>query len=227
MRTNSPAPFGVETTVNPERFRNRQDAGKQLAARLAVYAGNPDVTVIGLPRGGVPVAAEIAASLAAPLDIFVVRKLGVPGQSELAMGAIAEGGVEIRNQDVITALGISERDVEEVAARERLELDRRVRLLRGSRIATPLKGRIVILVDDGLATGATMEAAVAAIRSLEPRRLVVAVPVGAADTSRRIAALVDELICVACPEWFGAVGQWYDDFTETTDADVKALLDRR
>jgi predicted phosphoribosyltransferase len=212
--------------LRPERFLDRQDAGRQLAARLTAYAGRPDVTVVGLPRGGVPVAAEIAASLAAPLDVFVVRKLGVPHQPELAMGAIAEGGVEIRHDDLIAALGITEQKVEAVAARERQELDRRVRLLRGNRGPTPLGGRTVILVDDGLATGATMEAAIAAIRKLGPRRLVVAVPVGAAETARRIAAQVDEFISVACPESFGAVGQWYVDFSETTDSDVRALLNR-
>lgn len=212
--------------MRPERFLDRQDAGRQLAARLTAYAGRPDVTVVGLPRGGVPVAAEIAASLAAPLDVFVVRKLGVPHQPELAMGAIAEGGVEIRHDDLIAALGITEQKVEAVAARERQELDRRVRLLRGNRGPTPLGGRTVILVDDGLATGATMEAAIAAIRKLGPRRLVVAVPVGAAETARRIAAQVDEFISVACPESFGAVGQWYVDFSETTDSDVRALLNR-
>lgn len=217
---------GFETTLRPERFRDRQDAGQQLAARLAAYAGRQDVTVVGLPRGGVPVAAEIAAVLAASLDVFVVRKLGVPGQPELAMGAIAEGGIEIRHDDLIAALGISEQEVEAVAARERQELDRRVRLLRGNRGPAPLRGRTVILVDDGLATGATMEAAIKASRKLEPRRLVVAVPVSAADTARRIAAQVDEFICVARPESFGAVGQWYEDFSETTDSDVRALLNR-
>jgi len=217
---------GAETMVVPERFVDRHDAGRQLAARLALYAGRPDVTVLGLPRGGVPVAAEIAAGLAAPLDIFVVRKLGAPGQPELAMGAIAEGGVEIRNEDVIAALRIPGQEVDATAARERLELDRRVRLLRGNRAPAPLRGRIVILADDGLATGATMEAAIGAIRKREPRRLVVAVPVGAADSARRIEAQVDELVCIVCPESFGAVGQWYEDFSQTTDSEVTALLNR-
>ena len=206
------------------RFRDRTDAGRQLAGRLAAYANRPDVIVLGLPRGGVPVAAEVARSLGAPLDVFLVRKLGVPGQAELAMGAIAEGGASVLSEDLIATLQIPRALVEEVAARERVELDRRERLYRGARPAPDLHGRTAILVDDGLATGSTMEAAVRALRALEAARVVVAVPVGARESCERIGRLADEIVCAYTPSWFSAVGQWYEDFSETSDDEVSRLL---
>lgn len=207
-----------------DRFKDRLDAGRQLASALDTYANRGDVTVLGLPRGGVPVAAQVAAVLNAPLDVMVVRKLGVPGQAELAMGAIAEGGAQVRHIGLIHQIGLPSEDVDAVAAQQQVELDRRVRLYRGDRAPLPLHGRTVILVDDGLATGATMEAAVASVRQQHPRGILVAVPVGAADTCRRLEAMVDALICLRCPSDFGAVGRWYDDFSQTTDDEVRALL---
>jgi predicted phosphoribosyltransferase len=207
-----------------ERYRNRQEAGRALAERLRAYRGRTDVLVLALPRGGVPVAFEIARVLEAPLDVFVVRKLGVPGQSELAMGAIASGGVRVLNDDVVAALGVSDRDVERVTARELEELARREAAYRGQRADPVVAGRVIILVDDGLATGATMRAAVAALRAQSPARIVVAVPVGARDTVREMAAICDELICPLTPQGFTAVGEWYDDFLETTDDDVRTLV---
>jgi putative phosphoribosyl transferase len=207
-------------------FINRQDAGRRLAARLSHYAGRSDVVVLALPRGGVPVAAEVAARLGAPFDVFLVRKLGVPGQSELAMGAIAEGGVAVLSEDLIGSLGIPRGLVEEVEARERLELERRDRLYRGSRAAPSIRDRAVILIDDGLATGSTMEAAIVALRRFSPARIVVAVPVGALESCERIGRLADEIVCAETPRVFTAVGQWYDDFSETTDDEVKRLLTR-
>ncbi len=206
------------------RFRDRVDAGRQLATRLSSYAGRPDVIVLGLPRGGVPVAAEVAGALGAPLDVFLVRKLGVPGHAELAMGAIAEGGTSVLSEELVSSLGIPRHLIDEVAARERLELQRRQRQYRGFRPAPDLHGRIAILIDDGLATGSTMEAAVLALRSLGPSRIVVATPVGARESCDRIGRLADEIVCAYMPERFNAVGQWYDDFSETTDEEVRQLL---
>ena len=208
------------------RFRNRDDAGRQLAAELAQYGGRSDVTVLGLPRGGVPVAAIVADALRVPLDVFLVRKLGVPGHEELALGAIAEGGVEVLSQDVIGPLAISQPVIEQVIARERLELDRRARMYRGDRPAPPVRNRIAMLIDDGLATGATMEAAILALRESKPAKIVVAAPVGAKDTCDRLARIADEVVCVARPESFQAVGRWYDDFSQTSDDEVRALLSR-
>jgi predicted phosphoribosyltransferase len=205
-------------------FRDRVDAGRQLAQRLTPYAGRDDVLVLALPRGGVPVAAEIAAALDAPFDVFLVRKLGVPGQPELAMGAIAEGGTTVLNDDLIDSLGTSVEMVERVRARELQELERRQRLYRGVRPRPDVHDRTVILVDDGLATGASMEAAVGALRAMGPARVVVAVPVGARESCARMAALADEVICAQMPERFAAVGQWYADFSETSDEEVSALL---
>jgi predicted phosphoribosyltransferase len=205
-------------------FRDRVDAGRQLAQRLTPYAGRDDVLVLALPRGGVPVAAEIAAALDAPFDVFLVRKLGVPGQPELAMGAIAEGGTTVLNDDLIDSLGTSVEMVERVRARELQELERRQRLYRGVRPRPDVHDRTVILVDDGLATGASMEAAVGALRAMGPARVVVAVPVGARESCARMAALADEVICAQMPEHFAAVGQWYADFSETSDEEVSALL---
>jgi putative phosphoribosyl transferase len=182
------------------------------------------VTVFGLPRGGIPVAFEIAARLGAPLDVFLVRKLGVPGHPELAMGAVAEGGVQVRNDAIIAELRIPPAAIERVAARERAELDRLRREYRQDRHAAPMAGRVVVLVDDGLATGATMEAAAQAVRAHQPARIVIAAPVGAAETCRRLSSLADEVVCLEQPQLFQAVGAWYEDFSQTTDAEVRALL---
>ena len=206
-------------------FTNRADAGSQLAARLSPYASRSDVIVLALPRGGVPVAAEVATRLHAPLDVFLVRKLGAPGQPELAIGAIAAGGAEVLSRELIEELDIPTGVVQQVIARERIELNRRDRAFRGDRQPPAVRGRIVILVDDGLATGATMEAAVIALRRLEPVRIVVAVPVGSFQACERLRKLADELVCVAVPPLFSAVGQWYDDFSQTTDDEVRRLLD--
>ena len=206
------------------RFRNRVDAGQQLAAKLAAYAGRSDVIVLALPRGGIPVAFEVATRLKAPLDAFLVRKLGVPGHPELAMGAIAEGGIEVLSGDVIRDLGIPRALIEQVAVRERLELERRDAVYRGTRAPTVIRDRIVVLVDDGLATGSTMQAAILSLRRKAPARIVVAVPVGARETCDRLRRLADELVCIATPEPFNAVGQWYEEFAEMTDDEVKRLL---
>jgi putative phosphoribosyl transferase len=208
------------------KFRNRADAGRRLAAALRKYAGAPDVVVLALPRGGVPVAYEVARALGAPLDVFLVRKLGVPGQPELAMGAIATGGTRVLNHGVVAGLGIPEEVVDAVAAREAQELARREREYRGGRPAPDVRGRTVILVDDGLATGATMRAAAAALRQHEPARIVVAVPAAAAETCEEMSREVDEVVCAATPEPFMAVGLWYDDFSQTSDAEVRELLER-
>ncbi|HZR22598.1 MAG TPA: phosphoribosyltransferase [Vicinamibacterales bacterium] len=209
------------------RFRDRLDAGQQLAGRLTAYANHANVVVLGLPRGGVPVAAEVARMLQAPLDVFVVRKLGVPGHEELAMGAIASGGVRVLSEDLIDELGIPRAAVELAAARQHVELERRERLYRGDRQPPRLHDRIVIVIDDGLATGATMEAAVAAITAHHPARIVVAVPVGAVESVRRLAAIADEVVCAETPEPFTAVGLWYENFAQTTDEEVTALIESR
>ena len=208
-----------------QAFRNRIDAGRQLGARLSEYAGRSDVLVLGLPRGGVPVAFEVASALRAPLDVCLVRKLGVPGHPEYAMGAIAAGGIQVLSHNVIDELRIPHALVTQTAVRERLELDRRDAAYRGGRPPAALRDRIVILVDDGLATGSTMEAAILAMRTAKPARIVVAAPVGAPDTCRRLARLADAVVCPMQPEPFRAVGLWYADFSETTDAEVKRLLD--
>ena len=207
------------------RFHDRQDAGRQLADRLGEYANRPDVLVLALPRGGVPVGAEVASRLGAPLDVWLVRKLGVPGYAELAMGAVAAGGIQVLNDDVIESLHIAGPTVAQVAARERAELDRRARAFRGERPLPDVRGRTVILVDDGLATGSTMEAAIAAVRRLEPAAIVVAVPVGARDTCDRLSHVADRMVCLLSPGLFRAVGEWYLDFSETTDEEVRRLLE--
>jgi predicted phosphoribosyltransferase len=207
-------------------FRDRSDAGRTLAARLTQYGGRNDVLVLALPRGGVPVGYEIARALHLPLDLFVVRKLGTPGQPELAMGAIASGGVLVVNRDVVDALGIPDYLVRQAAETEQQELARRERQYRGERPPLEVHGRTVILVDDGLATGSTMRAAAAALRRMEAARIVVAVPVAAPQTCEQLRAEVDELICAATPEPFLAVGQWYRDFSQTTDDEVRELLER-
>jgi predicted phosphoribosyltransferase len=206
-------------------FRDRAHAGQLLSKQLTAYANRADVIVLALPRGGVPVAREIARRLHAPLDVFVVRKLGAPGQEELAMGAIASGGVRVLNQDVVESMGIPAHVIESVTVQEASELARRERLYRGDRPAPDVTGRIVILVDDGLATGATMRAAIAALRLMTPRRIVVAVPIAAVPTRREFAREVDEIVCLQTPEPFFSVGFWYDDFSQTTDEDIREMLE--
>jgi predicted phosphoribosyltransferase len=212
--------------MNPRFFRDRREAGRLLAAKLAAYANRPDVIVLALPRGGVPVAYEVARALNAPIDIFLVRKLGVPGYEELAMGAIATGGVRVLNDQLVGGLRIPDYIVDEVAASEQQELARRERLYRGDRPAPDVRGRTVILVDDGLATGATMLAAVKALRQQQPARIVVAVPTAAPETCEQLRAEVDDIICAITPEPFHAVGLWYEDFSQTTDEEVRDLLAR-
>ncbi len=207
-------------------FRDRADAGRVLARELRQYAGRTDVLVLGLPRGGVPVAFEVARELGAPLDVFVVRKLGAPGQEELAMGAIASGGVRVLNSEVVHLLGISANEIETITQREEQELERRERLYRGERPAIDPRGRTVILIDDGLATGSTMRAAAKALRRLGPEKIVVAVPVASRSTCEELGAEVDEVVCAATPEPFYAVGQWYASFAQTTDEEVRDLLER-
>jgi putative phosphoribosyl transferase len=205
-------------------FRGRRETGRQLAAKLAAYAGRPGMLVLALPRGGVPVAFEVAWALGAPLDVFLVRKLGLPGQEEPAMGAIATGGVRVLNEEEARRLRIPGRVIDEVAAEELRELGRRERAYRGDRPAPDVRGRTVILVDDGLATGSTMRAAVAALRRQGPARIVVAVPVGAPETCREFQDEADESVCARTPEPFYAVGLWYGDFAQTTDEEVHDLL---
>jgi len=205
-------------------FRDRTDAGRHLATRLTDYADRPDVIILALPRGGVPVAFEVARRLHAPLDVFMVRKLGVPGHEELAMGAIASGGVRVLNHEVVHSLNITDRQLEAAVLKESAELERREREYRGDRPAVDVHGQIVILIDDGLATGASMRAAVSALRQRNPARLVVAVPVGAADTCREFQDETDETICFRTPEPFYAVGAWYENFSQTTDDEVRKLL---
>jgi len=207
------------------RYEDRRQAGRVLGERLASFAGQPDVVVLGLPRGGVPVAWEVARRLGAPLDVFVVRKLGFPGHEELAMGAIASGGVRVLNPEVV-AQGVSREEIEAVTRDEQRELERRERLFRGDRPALPVAGKTVILVDDGLATGSTMRAAVRALRRKDARRIVVAVPVGARSTCAELEEEADEVVCAETPESFHAVGLWYEDFSQTTDDEVRELLGR-
>lgn len=207
-------------------FRDRREAGAALVPLLAHWRGNPKVVVLGLPRGGVPVAAEVAEELGAPLDIFLVRKLGVPGHEELAFGAVATGAVRVLNQDVVEISGLRQETIEAVAKRESLEIERREALYREGRPAPDMRGRVGILVDDGLATGATMLAAARALRSLGPARVVVAVPVGSREACRTFEQEVDEVHCAAMPEPFRAVGLWYDDFNPTSDDEVIGLLRR-
>ncbi|OFV90196.1 MAG: hypothetical protein A3H95_05205 [Acidobacteria bacterium RIFCSPLOWO2_02_FULL_64_15] len=206
------------------RFKNRVDAGRQLAARLSEYAHRSDVIVLALPRGGVPVAFEVASKLSVPLDVFLVRKLGVPGHAELAMGAIAAGGVEVLSEDLIRDIGIPRALVQQVAVRERMELERRDALFRGNRHPPIVRDRTVVLIDDGLATGSTMHAAILALRQQAPARIVVAVPVGARDTCDALGRLADEVVCLETPEPFRAVGLWYEEFAQTSDEEVARLL---
>jgi len=208
------------------RFRDRTEAGRRLAERLTAYADRPDVLVLALPRGGVPVAYEVARALRAPLDVFLVRKLGVPGYEELAMGAVATGGVRVLNDQIVAGLRIPGHVIEAVAEAEQQELARRERVYRGDRPPPDVRHRTVILVDDGLATGATMQAAIKALRALPPARIVVAVPTGSPATCEQLKAQADDVICAITPEPFHAVGLWYEDFTQTTDEEVRDLLAR-
>jgi predicted phosphoribosyltransferase len=207
----------------PTLFRDRRHAGQVLAEKLARYADLPEVIVLALPRGGVPVAFEVANVLHAPLDVFLVRKLGMPGHEEFAMGAIASGGIRVMNPE-IQERGISSSVIDRVAAREQQELERREAIYRGDQPHRDLTGRTVILIDDGLATGASMQAAVAALRKKQPQRVVVATPIGAPDSCEAFKDLVDEVVCVMTPDPFYAVGMWYEHFGQTTDEEVCHLL---
>jgi putative phosphoribosyl transferase len=207
-------------------FRDRVEAGQLLATKLGMYAGKPDVLVLGLPRGGVPVAFEVSGALDSPLEIFLVRKLGVPGHEELAMGAIASGGVRVLNRDVIEMLHISSEVIEETTKRELQELGRRGEIYRGNSRPPEIRGRTAILVDDGLATGSTMSAAVYALRQQGPARTVVGVPLASAETCHEFRSEVDEIVCAVTPEPFYGVGMWYEDFSQTTDEEIQELLER-
>jgi putative phosphoribosyl transferase len=208
------------------RFHDRVEAGRELAERLQHYAHRRDVLVLGLPRGGVPVAFEVAQALDAPLDVFLVRKLGVPGHEELAMGAIASGGVRVLNPEVVAHLAIPAQAIEQVAVREQQEMERRERLYRDGRAPPAIEGRTVILVDDGLATGSTMRAGIAALRRLNPARIVAAVPVAAPEVCEQLSGEADEMVCARTPEPFYAVGLWYENFGQTSDDEVRELLAR-
>jgi len=211
--------------VGVQLFRDRRDAGRQLAQRFDRFAGRNDVVVLALPRGGVPVGYEIAARLAAPLDVLIVRKLGVPGQEEIAMGAIASGGIRVLDDRTVQLLGLTEDELARVIATEQAELERRERMYR-TRFAGAVADKIVILVDDGLATGSTMAAAIDAVRTRDPARVIVAVPVAPPDTCRTLGKRADAMVCLVTPEPMYAVGIWYEDFTQTTDDEVRQLLDR-
>jgi len=208
------------------RFLNRSVAGRMLATRLKDYARRKDVLVLALPRGGVPVGYEVAGALGAELDVLIVRKLGVPGQPEYAMGAVASGGAQYLNNEVLNFAKVSPRALQAVLDEERAELTRREKLYRGARPPLEIEGRTVIVVDDGIATGASMRAAVMALRSLHPARIVVAVPVAPASAEEAFRGVADEFVCVQNPAGFYAVGQFYDDFSQTTDAEVRGLLSR-
>jgi putative phosphoribosyl transferase len=212
--------------MNGRRFRDRTEAGRLLAELLHEYAGRDDVIVLALPRGGVPVGYEVAQALGAPLDVFVVRKLGVPGHEELAMGAVATGGLLVLDEGLVRALGIPEDELRRVVEAELRELERRDAEYRGNREPPDLEGKTVILVDDGLATGSTMRAAALAVRRLNPARIVVAVPVAAEETCDAFRDVVDDIVCGATPKPFRAVGLWYEDFSQTTDEEVRDLLAR-
>lgn len=207
-------------------FINRQEAGRKLASRLTKYTDRPDTIVLGVPRGGVPIAYEVATTLHLPLDVFVLRKLGVPGHEELAFGAIGSGGVRVLNANVVEELGITAQDISSVTRAERQELERRERLFRGNRPPLDVHERIVILVDDGIATGASIRAAIAALRQMEPAALVIATPVAPLRTCNLLRPEVDELVCLEMPEPFYGVGQFYHDFSQVSDEEVTELLDR-
>jgi putative phosphoribosyl transferase len=207
-------------------FRDRTEAGRLLAQKLREYANRDDVVVLALPRGGVPVGFEVARALNAPLDVFVVRKLGLPGHEEVAMGAIASGGVRVLNADVVDGVGIPGELIDLITEKEERELERREREYRDDRPAVDLRGRTVILVDDGLATGSSMRVAALALRKKQPAQIIVAVPVGSPETCAEFEAIVDKVVCAATPQPFWAVGQWYRDFSQTTDEEVRDLLRR-
>ena len=223
---NGTAGSGGPARLMPSRFhfRDRREAGRALADRLRGYAGRDDVIVLALPRGGVPVGFEVASALGAPLDVFLVRKLGVPGHEELALGAIASGGLLVLDRNLISQLGLSSAAIDRVIARAAAELERRERAYRGDRPPPDLRGRTVILVDDGLATGSTMTAAAAAVAQQDPARVIVAVPVAAADTCEMLRGEADEVVCLVTPSPFRAVGIWYDDFRPVGDDEVRQLL---
>ncbi len=224
---NAPAAWRFRfVPLSGARFRDRFEAGQRLAEALKHYAGRPRLLVLALPRGGVPVAYQVARALQAPLDVMLVRKLGVPGHEEFAMGAIASGGIRVISHDVVTALGIPNGALDIIVAEEERELRRRERAYRGDRLPPQVQGKTVILVDDGLATGSTMRAAVAALKVQRPERLVIAVPVAAAETCEAMRREADEVVCALAPEPFIAVGQWYQDFSQITDEEVSELLRR-
>jgi len=212
--------------MSKQRFRDRNEAGKLLANQLSHYSGQQDVLVLGLPRGGVPVAIEVARALGVPMDIFIVRKLGVPGREELAMGAIASGDVRVVNDRVAVRSGINERTVAQVLLREKQELKRREHTYRGDRPAPNIKGKTAILIDDGLATGSTMRAAIIGVRAHDPARVVVAVPIAAPEICAEIANEVDEIVCLRQPATLLGIGTWYEDFSQLSDEEVKALLEK-
>ena len=207
-------------------FTDRADAGRRLAEKLRAYANRSDVIVFGIPRGGLVVAFEVAVALGAPLDVFAARKLGVPGQEELAFGAVASGGVRVLDREVIDAIEISTHEIDQITQRERAELERRELAYRRSRPPLGVAGKTVILIDDGIATGASTRAAIDALRQLNPARIVVAVPVAPLSTCRKLSAAVDDLVCVYMPEHFHAIGQFYDDFSQVADKEVSTLIER-
>jgi putative phosphoribosyl transferase len=207
-------------------FLNRAEAGRRLAKLLLEYRGRKDVLVLAIPRGGMPVAFQVARELEVPLDVFVVRKLGVPGQEELAFGAIASGGIRYRDSEIIEAAKISESEIESIAAKEARELERRESAYRGGRAPLAVKGQTVILVDDGIATGASMEVAIMAVRRMTPARIIVATPVASVSTCRRLGSGVDSIVCVHVPVSFSAIGEFYEDFSQVSDEEVKDLLRR-
>jgi putative phosphoribosyl transferase len=218
------AEFAGVGALAGQRFTDRREAGRLLAAELAKYSGRDDVVVLGLPRGGVPVAWEVARGLRAPLDVLMVRKLGAPGQPELAIGAIGEGGVRVLNEGLIRGLMIAGRDIDRIAAVEEKELERRVSAYRGNHEPLVLQEKTVIVVDDGVATGATMRAGLQAVKAMGAAKVVAAFPVGAPDSVSVIEEVADEVVVLQMPAWFSAVGQWYEDFRPTTDEDVQRIL---
>jgi putative phosphoribosyl transferase len=220
-RRKHPSPGGGEMA----HFRNRRDAGQKLAQKLLHYANRSDTIVLALPRGGVPVGYEVALALNVPLDIFIVRKLGLPGQEELAIGAIASRGIRVLNEDIVHALNLPDEVINRVAERELKELQRREHVYRGDRPVPEIRDRIVILVDDGLATGASMRAAVEGLRVQNPKRIVVAVPTAAPETCEAFETIADEVVCAITPEPFLGVGRWYEDFSQTTDEGVRLFLE--
>lgn len=227
VREVPPMPDGTSgSKQRPRRFKDRREAGRLLAGRLASFARPGEVVVLGLPRGGIPVAYEVALGLGAPLDAFTVRKLGVPDYPELAMGAVASGGAQVWNRDVIEALGISREVLERVATSELRELERRERFYRENRSTPEVAGKTVILVDDGLATGASMLAGIRALREKQPARIVVAVPVASAESCAMLRERADDVVSYAIPAVFGGVGEWYEDFSQVSDEVVRSLLDR-